>query len=115
MECEHYMSERYHSGAPRQEATGSIFVLAYEFLRWQANFRIRWSDSASAGNNPETTALVTMYRHFNEMRRLSVPGASDLQSSPGCWYTHLESFPGLPRCCECGRDTRAYRTACPGK
>src|SRR5215472_9208978 len=28
MECEHYMSERYHSGGPRQEATGSIFVLA---------------------------------------------------------------------------------------
>src|SRR5215469_13516901 len=31
MWCEYYMSARYHSGGPRQEATGSIFVLACEF------------------------------------------------------------------------------------
>ena len=27
MEWEYYMSERYHSGGPRQEGTGGIFVL----------------------------------------------------------------------------------------
>jgi hypothetical protein len=31
MECEPYMSERYHFGEPRQEATGSISVLVCEF------------------------------------------------------------------------------------
>src|SRR5215468_5853495 len=32
MWCEYYISAPYHSGAPRQEVTGSIFVLACEFL-----------------------------------------------------------------------------------
>jgi len=27
------MSERYHSGGPRQEATGGIFVLGCEFAQ----------------------------------------------------------------------------------
>src|SRR5215472_10444184 len=115
MECEHYMSERYHFGEPRQEATSSIFVLACKFallvVSERIGTRVARIQGPAAANTPSATA-TKKHRHFNEMPHWA---ASAPQSSLECMYKHLSSYPCLPRWSESGPSTRAYQTACQGK
>src|SRR5215472_339723 len=67
MGCEHYMSERYHSGRPRQEGTSGIFVLGCEFcseedLRRESPSANKPESALASKNELEETQVVAFQR-----------------------------------------------------
>src|SRR5215471_3494127 len=116
MECEHYMSERYHFGEPRQEATSSIFVLACGFFDAVCPQERLVPKSTKSEDQRRSILLQrpqpTKGRYFSELR---CSAASALQNTQECLYTHQGSCPSLLRWNEFGPDKRACQTACQGK
>src|SRR2546429_2779599 len=86
MECEYYMSERYHFAEPRQEATGSISVRC----AFAGNLHPRRHSSGRC-KRPEQTTPTSRCRGFSETRCSTLSAASALQSRSEEHTSELQS------------------------